>query len=65
MIRWAAHWNGGAFIVHTPLWSFKLRGPDQHPDFSELYVDTTRRLALSGGWRFLVFRRAQRRHEPR
>jgi hypothetical protein len=53
-INWAWHWRRGHFILHTPRWSFKLRGPDEVPYFTERYVATTRRLPLGGGWRFLI-----------
>jgi hypothetical protein len=52
-INWAAHWNGGSAILHTPRWSFFLRSPSIVPYFSERY-GPDRVLPLVGGWRFVV-----------
>jgi hypothetical protein len=53
-IPWVAYWNGGHFIVHTPRWSFKLRGPTDTPYFSERYGRNTRRIQLGRGWRLVI-----------
>jgi hypothetical protein len=56
-IPWASHWNEGHVIVHTPRWSFKLRGPDDTPTFIENYVPTTKRLNIGRGWRIVIEKR--------
>jgi hypothetical protein len=49
-ILWAFHWNGGKFIAHTPLWSFKLRGPAHGGDYSEHYVASTKVVQFGRRW---------------
>jgi hypothetical protein len=54
---WAAHWNGGHVILHTPRRSYFLLGPSDHPVFTELYDASTRRVMLGGGWRIVARKR--------
>ena len=33
----AAHWGGGAWVVHLPWWSIYWRRPNDRGNFSELH----------------------------